>query len=663
MNCSQAQNHFSAYIEGFLGPVNEEALEAHLNECPECSQRVDELRRTIELLHDAYAGLAVDSREVAPRVAGRAAENARRPKMARRPGIAGLWKVAAALIIAAGAVSIFLMSKTGPTPPTVREPQAPGVAEAPERAIERTGIAHVEVRRGAVGLRPALGARWSLAREDTYIEPNDFIRVGDDALSCTRVSVADGVKISMNTSSTVQFVAKNHVQVFAGDAHFSVPTGTPFTVDTPLGAISVKGTTFDVSVQPGQASVAVWQGVVEVAAHDKQVEVSAGDMCVVTAKEITAAAAPAGTPWLAKLDDLPADETLGRLVATIDGKEVPLSVKSHRVTVTIRDQIAYTLIDEEFQNHTGSRLEGTFYYPLPADASISRFAMYIGDTLMEGEVVERMRAREVYESIVRRRRDPALLEWMGGNQFKARVFPIEPHSTKRVFIGYTQVLPRVDNVVSYTYPLKSEKLTKNPLSSLHVEVDAYSTPAIAAFDSLTHNCRIEADDHHGRATFSAADYIPTRDFVVSYTVTGEDAELYTVPHWRDDERGYFLAFISPRVAPQAIESGAEQQAANVLLMLDTSASMAGDNFATAKRIASTYLNFLGDEDRFNILLYDVEPRLVFPEFVDNLAEFRKLAAEKIAEVDPFGAGDLAKAIPAAADALREAQKERAARAK
>ena len=120
---------------------------------------------------------------------------------------------------------------------------------------------------------------------------------------------------------------------------------------------------------------------------------------------------------------------------------MPLTVGYHKVTVEIRDQIARTTIEESFVNHTNSRLEGQFYFPLPQDASISGFGMWIGNELVEADVVEKQRAREIFETILREKRDPGLLEWTGGNIFKARVFPIFPHSEKRIKITYTQVLP------------------------------------------------------------------------------------------------------------------------------------------------------------------------------------------------------------------------------
>src|SRR5581483_4947654 len=161
---------------------------------------------------------------------------------------------------------------------------------------------------------------------------------------------------------------------------------------------------------------------------------------------------------------------LGSLVAHVDGRNVPLTVGYHKVSVEIRDQIARTVIEESFVNHTAGQLEGVFHFPLPQDASISGFGMWIGNELVEADVVEKQRAREIYETILREKRDPGLLEWAGGNIFKARVFPILPHSEKRIKITYTQVLPLRGNRYRYSYALQSELLKQHPLRELNLDV-------------------------------------------------------------------------------------------------------------------------------------------------------------------------------------------------
>src|SRR5262249_29452186 len=121
--------------------------------------------------------------------------------------------------------------------------------------------------------------------------------------------------------------------------------------------------------------------------------------------------------WLAGFEGTSSDESLGSLIVKIDGRDVPLSVGYHKVNVEVRDQIARTTIEESFVNTTNTRLEGVFHFPLPQDASISDFGMWIGNNLVEADVVEKQRAREIYETILRERRDPGLLEWTGGNIF------------------------------------------------------------------------------------------------------------------------------------------------------------------------------------------------------------------------------------------------------
>src|SRR5205085_11798948 len=113
---------------------------------------------------------------------------------------------------------------------------------------------------------------------------------------------------------------------------------------------------------------------------------------------------------------------------------------------------ARTTIDQTYFNDTHGRLEGTFQFPLPPDASLSRLAMYVDGTRMEGGMVERDYGRNVYESIVTKQQDPALLEWVDGSTFKMRVFPLEARQEKRLLLSYTQKLPTLYEQTQYRVP-------------------------------------------------------------------------------------------------------------------------------------------------------------------------------------------------------------------
>ena len=153
-----------------------------------------------------------------------------------------------------------------------------------------------------------------------------------------------------------------------------------------------------------------------------------------------------------------------------------------------------------------------FYFPLPQDASISGFGMWIGNELVEADVVEKQRAREIYETILRERRDPGLLEWTGGNLFKARVFPIEAQSEKRIKITYTQVLPLENGRYRYSYALQSEMLKLHPLRELAIDVKISSALPLAAVTSPTHLARIDKTQNSAHIEFTAQEYTPDRDF-------------------------------------------------------------------------------------------------------------------------------------------------------
>src|SRR5262249_3876086 len=150
---------------------------------------------------------------------------------------------------------------------------------------------------------------------------------------------------------------------------------------------------------------------------------------------------------------------------------------------------------ESFVNHTKDVLEGVFHFPLPADASISGFGMWVGDKLVEADIVEKQRAREIYETILREKRDPGLLEWSGGNIFKARVYPIPPHAEKRIKITYPQVLPLKGSRYRYSYALQSELLQQHPLRELSIDVKVNSVTPLKSVVCPTHPTRDDLTTH------------------------------------------------------------------------------------------------------------------------------------------------------------------------
>jgi len=289
-----------------------------------------------------------------------------------------------------------------------------------------------------------------------------------------------------------------------------------------------------------------------------------------------------------------------------------LSIRYHHVTVEIEDQVATTHIDQVFVNESGYELEGTFIFPLPEEASIQSFSMYVDGEKLEGEILEREKARQIYESIVRRRKDPALLEYVGRNAFRARVYPIPPHGEKRVELTYSQVLPLEQGLVKYIYPLDTERFSAKPLEEVVINVAIRSHQALKAVYSPSHDVAVERpDDYTAEVSFEEREVKPDRDFGLYYSLSEEDFGLNLLSYRTGQDAGFFLLLVAPKVEIEEEEVVAK----DVVFVLDTSGSMRGKKLAQAKKALEFILQNLNEEDRFNIIAFSTATHSYAPELV------------------------------------------------
>jgi len=283
------------------------------------------------------------------------------------------------------------------------------------------------------------------------------------------------------------------------------------------------------------------------------------------------------------------------------GQDIPpLSVKYHRVKVEIVNQVARTSVDQVFVNHFGRDIEGTYIFPVPEGASVSEFAMYIGNERVQGEILDSREARRVYEDIVRRMRDPGLLEYMGRNLFRARVFPIPANGEKRVQISYTEVLKSENGLVKYLYPLNTERFSRDPLEDVSISVRVESQVPIVNVYSPSHKVSVSKDSA-GRARVGYEDkrVRPDKDFLVYYSLSKDDVGL-SYMNWEGPEGGYFMLLASPRYAA----AGERVVNKTIVLVLDSSGSMSGAKIRQAKEAARFILNHLGRRDEFTVVDFD-----------------------------------------------------------
>jgi Ca-activated chloride channel family protein len=335
------------------------------------------------------------------------------------------------------------------------------------------------------------------------------------------------------------------------------------------------------------------------------------------------------------------------------GQDIPpLSVKYHHVTVEIVDQVAKTSVDQVFVNHFGRDIEGTYIFPVPEGASVSEFAMYIGNERVKGEILDSREARRVYEDIVRRMRDPGLLEYIGRNLFRARVFPIPANGEKRVQISYTEVLKSDGGLVKYLYPLNTERFSRDPLEDVSVSVRIESQIPILNVYSPSHKVSVRKDGP-GRARVGYEDkrVRPDKDFLVYYSLSKDDIGLSFL-NWEGPDGAYFMLLASPRFAA----AGERVVNKTIVLVLDSSGSMNGAKMRQAKEAARFILNHLDRRDEFTLIDFDDGVTAFSETLVPATAENIGRALKFVEAIEDTGGTNINDALLAALARMRTGER-------
>jgi Ca-activated chloride channel family protein len=311
----------------------------------------------------------------------------------------------------------------------------------------------------------------------------------------------------------------------------------------------------------------------------------------------------------------------------------PMELVSHQVEARVTDQFAVTTVEQEFFNPNDRRMEGTFLFPVPKGAQVRKFAMEIGGKPVEAELLSAEKARGIYEDIVRRAQDPALLEYAGRDLFKVRVFPLEPRERKRLTLRYEQLLTADSGLVGYTYPLGTEKFSAQPVKNFNLKLTLESKRPLKTIYSPSHGIDLKRYGAH-KATlgFEARDTKADTDFQLYFAPEGGDVGLNLLTYRDGEGDGYFLLLASPGVDVK--ESKVIPK--DVAFVLDTSGSMAGKKLEQAKKALLFCVANLNDQDRFELVRFSTESEPLFNQLAPADSKHRARAEEFIQGLKPIG---------------------------
>ncbi len=317
----------------------------------------------------------------------------------------------------------------------------------------------------------------------------------------------------------------------------------------------------------------------------------------------------------------------------------------------VRDQVAEVQISQTFHNPGSLQLDAEFLFPLPEDGAVQNFVLLVDGRELPGRLVPKDEARRIYEEIVRTKRDPALLEYMGRGLYRTSVFPIPPAADRKVTMRYTQICKRERDVIEFVYPLGIQKFTAKPIQRLIVQLSIQNKESIKSIYCPSDEATIRRQgDHDVDVRLERHNILLNSDFRLVVTLA-EGAFAASVLSYRpnDSEDGYFLVLASPQVKP----INARPQPKTVVFVLDRSGSMLDKKIEQARRALKTMLNNLHDEDLFNIIVYDDAVESFRPELQRYSSQSRQEAERFVDNIREGGSTNIDSALTRALAALRD----------
>ncbi len=280
---------------------------------------------------------------------------------------------------------------------------------------------------------------------------------------------------------------------------------------------------------------------------------------------------------------------------TPPGRVQPMAWNVTRVATTIRatveGRVARIEVEEQFRNNGGGMAEGTYHYPLVGEAVFQSLSLWMGEREMRGELMDVAHARGIYEEIVRRRRDPALVTLAGHQLLRAQVFPIQPGETRRVVLRFTQLLDKEGDALRWRYALGAEERGS---ARPDIRVTLRDASRFGHPFSPTHTVRVSGADDRDVAITDAA----RGDVELFLPLRSTAAGLSVVSHAPGGEDGYFLLYVTP---PEL--SASQRMGRDLTMVVDVSGSMSGPKLEQAKAAVLQMLGTLSTRDRFRLISF------------------------------------------------------------
>ena len=315
-----------------------------------------------------------------------------------------------------------------------------------------------------------------------------------------------------------------------------------------------------------------------------------------------------------------------------------LAINAHSVDVTINNGFVRTEVDQTFTSSSGRAIEGIYSFPLPKQSSLSELSLWIAGQEIVGEVVEKQRAKQIYEEQKAQGSQTALAEKNDYRSYDVKVGNIPAQSETRVRLVYYQPLEIDLNVGRYLYPLAEGNVDEERISfwstddrvsgpfHFHLQLKSAFPIKDVRLPGLEQEAIIQRSGGMGEE--NAGDIIDVtidrpegsqlnKDILFYYRLDDSvPGRIELVPYKEDpNSEGTFMLVVTPAADLQPISEGTDWT-----FVLDTSGSMSGHKIATLADGVCRVLGQMRANDRFRIVTFNDRAKDISGGYINASSE-------------------------------------------
>lgn len=339
------------------------------------------------------------------------------------------------------------------------------------------------------------------------------------------------------------------------------------------------------------------------------------------------------------------------LLKPVNGNDSLIAIKSHDVKVVINNGFARTQVDQVFVNNGGTELEAVYTFPLPEQASLSELSLWINGQEVVGEVLEKKKARELYEDQKSKGNDTAVAEKDDYKSFQISVYPVKVDTPTRVRLVYYQPLSIDLNIGRYVYPLAEGGVDDERIAFWSVDNEIKETFSFdlilkstqpindvrlpAHPQALIEQVTAEHAEENGngymyRAHFDNQEGSRLDTDILFYYRLDETvpARVELVPFKTAESKdGTFMLTITPGASLARISEGVDW-----VFVLDRSGSMQGNKMSMLADGVSRVIGDMSANDRFRVVLFNDTALDLTNGFLPATPEAVKKTIEQVKQI-------------------------------